>query len=262
MRAPRFAAIGGAGWLGGALVRAALDTGVIAAETTVVTSRSLRREGFDAYAGLTVTADNAAAARDADIVLLTVRPQDLAGMDLNLSGKLVMSVMALVPMAELHRRFLADRIIRAMPNAAAANGLSYSPFLVSAGASEEDSAFAQAFLSASGIAERINSEAELDYLTGLTGSGPAFFAMFAAAMERNAVAHGLPADRARRAISQLVKGAALELAGAPSMQELVDVFLDYDGTTAAGIRAAEANNLDAVVHAMLSAAAKKAAEGI
>lgn len=255
----RLAAIGGTGWLGGALVRAAIEAGVIGASGTTITSRSGRRTGFEAYPGLSFTHDNRAAAGGADAVLLTVRPQDLEGIDLDLSDKLVISVMAMVPAAELTRRFGARRIIRAMPNAAAARGLSYSPYLVSEGATDGDTAFAHAFLAASGLAERVAGEAELDYLTGLTGSGPAFFAALAAAMERDAVSRGLPPDQARRAILQLVRGAALELAAAPSMQALVDVFLGYEGTTAAGLRAAEAEGLDGLVRSMLAAAENKAA---
>lgn len=261
MGEPRLAAIGGTGWLGGALVRAALDAGVISARRTSVTSRNGRRDGFERFPTLTFSCDNVKVAAEADIVLLAVRPQDLDIIELDLSGKLVVSVMALVPMAELQRRFGAVRMIRAMPNAAAAEGLSYSPYLVSEGATEEDVAFAHAFLSASGLAERVANEAMLDYLTGLTGSGPAFFAVLATAMERDAVKWGLPPDMACRAINQLVKGAASALADAgPSMQSLVDVFLDYKGTTAAGIRAAEANGLETLVRTMLSAAENKARE--
>lgn len=259
MEGPRLAAIGGTGWLGGGLVRAALHSGVISATRTTVTSRNQRRDGFEAFPALSFTSDNAEAAAEADIVLLAVRPQDLDAIKLDLPGKLVISVMALVPMAELHQRFGTERVIRAMPNAAAAQGLSYSPYLVSDGATEEDAAFANAFLAASGLAERVASEAMLDYLTGLTGSGPAFFATLASAMERDAVAWGLPPEMARRAITQLVKGAATALADAgTSMQSLVEVFLDYEGTTAAGIRAAEAHGLDGLVHAMLAAAESKA----
>ncbi len=258
----RLAAIGGGGWLGGALLRAALDRQVITAENTVITSRRATSVGFEAYRGLRLTADNAAAAAEADIVLLAVRPQDLQTMSLDLRGKLVLSVMAMVPLDTLHARFGAIRMVRAMPNAAAERSLSYTPLLGTGDLSAEDRAFVERFFAASGLAEWVSTERQLDYLTGLTGSGPAFFAALAAAMEKDAILHGLPEAMAGRAIMQLLKGAAGELSGSRTPRELVDIFLGYEGTTAAGLAAMAENGLAGMVRAMLEKAAEKAATSI
>lgn len=259
MDAPRFAALGGGGWLGGALMRAALSQGVIDASTTTVTSRRGSIEGYGGFPGVTVTADNSAAASAADVVLLTVRPQDLDALSLDLSGTLVLSVMAMVPMADLAARFNAKRIIRAMPNAAAERGLSFTPVLASGDATDTDRAFATRFFAASGEVALVETEDQLDYLTGLTGCGPAFFASLAAEMERDAVNRGVDPALASRAIRQLLKGAAGDLAGDRSAAEITEIFLGYRGTTAAGLRAMEANGLSGMVRAMLDAAEKKAA---
>lgn len=258
MAETRLAALGGGGWLGGALVRAALEKGVFRPEATTITSRKGAVTGFDAFPGIRVTADNPMAARDADVVLLTVRPQDLDALSLDLSGKLVLSVMAMVPMDDLKRRFGAERIIRAMPNAAAERGLSYTPLVASADIGEQERQLAVGFFAASGLAEWVPTEDTLDYLTGLTGSGPAFFAALAAAMEADAISQGLDAAQAGRAIRQLLKGAAPELAGERSPEALVDIFMDYRGTTAAGLAAMRENGLGDMVRAMLDAAQRKA----
>ncbi len=259
MKGWRLAALGGGGWLGRALILAALQRGVIAPADICITSRRGRLEGFEAFPAVTVSADNQAAPLVSEAVLLAVRPQDLDQLSLDLSGKLVLSVMAMVPMEEIRRRFGSVRIIRAMPNAAAEQCLSFTPLLASPETTPEDRSLAAAFFGASGLAEWVATESELDYLTGLTGSGPAFFAALAAAMERDAVAQGLPPALASRAIGQLIKGAAPMLAGERSPADLVDIFLDYQGTTAAGLKALEENGLSTLVRVMLEAAREKAA---
>lgn len=259
MEGPRFLAVGGGGWLGGALVRAALRERVIDPACTTVTSRRGSVEGYGAYPAVAMTADSTTAAEQADVVLLTVRPQDIDALSLDLSGKLVLSVMAMVPMADLATRFGAKRIIRAMPNAAAERDLSFTPLIASAGASEADRAFAGRFFAASGEVATVGSEDQLDYLTGLTGSGPAFFAGLAAQMERDAIARGLDPALAGRAIRQLLKGAAGDLSGTRSPSEITEIFVGYEGTTAAGLRAMQANGLGEMVRAMLDAAERKAA---
>lgn len=258
-----FGAVGGTGWLGSALVSAALAKGVIAEEKTCVSTRSGRRGSLSRFPALGFTADNQALVEAADIILLTVRPQDIDALSLDLSGKLVLSVMAMVPMAVLKARFGAARFIRAMPNAAAEQCLSFTPLLVGPDVSQEDRAFAHAFFAASGEVEEVADEAMLDYFIGLTGSGPAFFASLAAAMERDAVKRGLGAETARRAIKQLLRGAASALTdNETTMQGLVDTFLDYQGTTAAGLRAMEEAGLDRLVRAMLAAAEAKTAKSL
>lgn len=259
----RFGAIGGTGWLGSALLAAALKQGVIDETATTVSTRSGRRGNLAPFAGLTFTTDNRALAETADIILLTVRPQDIASLSLDLSGKLVLSVMAMVPMAALQARFGKARYVRAMPNAAAEQGLSFTPLLAGETVTQADLAFAHRFFSASGTVESVTDEGMLDYFTGLTGSGPAFFASLAAAMERDAVSRGVGADLAARAVKQLLRGAAHQLtAEETTMQGLVETFLDYQGTTAAGLKAMDAAGLEHMVHAMLAAAEAKAANSL
>jgi pyrroline-5-carboxylate reductase len=121
--------IGGTGWLGGALLRPALAKGFVAAADLILSSRSGKTAGFEAWPDIRFTTDSQVLAAQSDIVILSVRPEDLDGLDLDLSGKLVISVMARVPAATLLARFKSERIIRAMPNACAEQGLSFTPWL-------------------------------------------------------------------------------------------------------------------------------------
>lgn len=254
-----FGAIGGAGWLGAALLRAALEAEVLAPEQVWISSRSSQPAGFEAWPGLHLTRDNAVLARACDRVLLSVRPQDVPALDLDLSGKLILSVMAMVDMETIRERFGTDRIIRAMPNAAAEQRLSFTPLLFSSACSASDRAFARDFFHASGETVEVSSEEELAYFTGLTGSGPAFFAAFADAMIRDAERQGIKPEVAECAVRQLLRGGLSLLAERPeSPARMVETFLAYEGTTAAGIVAMRESGLQRVVESALTAAQQRA----
>ncbi|MDP9628791.1 UNVERIFIED_ORG: pyrroline-5-carboxylate reductase [Ensifer adhaerens] len=192
--------------------------------------------------------------------MLSVRPQDLDAIALDLSGKLVISVMAMVSLADLAARFEARRIIRAMPNTAAEKRLSFTPWLASPDTTEADCAFAERLFEASGKVQRIATETELDYFTALTGSGPAFLAVFADAMISDAVTKGIERGIAERAVRQLFLGGSTLLAGSKQTpDEIVQTFLDYAGTTAAGLEAMAAADIHTPIARGLTAAAAKAA---
>ena len=102
------------------------------------------------------------------------------------------------------------------------------------------------------------SEAEIDYLTGLTGSGPAFPALLAEAMMKHAIAHGLDRDIARRAVNMLMIGSGRLLEGRNDCPgDTVNTFLNYRGTTAAAIEDMRAAGFDTAVARGLEAAFAK-----
>lgn len=111
----------------------------------------------------------------------------------------------------------------------------------------------QALLGCCGLAEEVPSEDQLDYLTGLTGSSPAFPALLADAMIRDAVERGLDRDMARRAVAGAVAGAS-QLLGDAEPADLVQTFIDYRGTTAAALEAMLDGGFRRLVHKGLKAA--------
>ena len=251
--------IGGAGWLAGALLRSALAKGAVLAEDLILSSRRPQVSGFEAWPAIRTTTDNAELARRSDIVILSVRPEDLAGVEADLTGKLVVSVMARVPMAEIGKRFGCDRMVRTMPNASAEQAQSFTPWHASPAVTAEDKTFISTFFGASGIARGVPEEADIDYFTGLTGSGFAFPALMARAMIEHAVENGVAPDLADVAVRQLMLGAGIYVSESKeSAAEIVKTFVDYGGTTAAGLTAMIDRGSDAVVKAGLDAAWKRA----
>ncbi|RWM24456.1 pyrroline-5-carboxylate reductase dimerization domain-containing protein [Mesorhizobium sp.] len=252
--------VGGAGWLGGAIAGAALAAGAVRVEDLALSYRSARPDRFP---GAFWTDDNQALADRSDVIMLSVRPQHWPSLELDAKGKLVISVMAGIRLAEIGEKHGTRRIVRTLPNAAAEVAKSYTPWIASSDATEDDRAIVRAIFEACGVEDEVATERDIDYLTGLTGSGPAFPALLADAMMRDAIAFGLSPDVARRAVNTVLAGTGwlLELDDV-SPADTVEAFLDYRGTAAAGIETMrEAGFNEAVAKGLAAAFLKSIAMG-
>jgi len=258
--APVVGIVGGGGWLGRSIASQALASGVIADKSLIVSSRSPRRGGLDKWPAVEWTSDNKDLVRRAGVIVLSVRPHQFFDLSLDVGRSLVISVMAGVSMGTLQSRLGTTRVVRAMPNAAAEIGLSYTPWLAGAGVTEHDRTFVRALFESCGEADEVGTEDDIDYLTGLSGSGPAFPALLASAMLSHAKGRGLPPDVARRAVLGVVCGASrLLAAGDGTPEQMVQTFIEYEGTTAAGLREMMGNGFVEAVHAGVDASAATAA---
>jgi pyrroline-5-carboxylate reductase len=192
------------------------------------------------------------------MIILSVRPEDWPSVVVSAPGKLVMSVMAGIPLADIVDRLETDRVVRALPNAAAEVAASYSPWIASPAVTEGDRTLVRELLSACGTEDEVGEEANIDYLTGLSGSGPAFPALLADAMMKDALRQGIQANVALRAVQGVLKGAGrlLDLHGS-SPAETVEAFVAYRGTTAAAISSMRVAGFDAAVASGLAAAADR-----
>jgi pyrroline-5-carboxylate reductase len=254
----RLGIIGATGWLGGALTRALIAGGLGPATDLVLLNRSGARPAeFDhPRIGWAKDVDDLVARSDA--VVLSVRPEDFAALHLRAPGRLVVSLMAGVPLAALEE-MIGGRVVRAMPNAAAELNRSYTPWLAGAEVTQEDRAFVRALLVRIGTEDEVRDEGQIDYLTALSGSGAAYPALLAAALLSHAHATGLPDRVALRAVEAVVcDGADLLRTRIGSAPDLVEAYRAYRGTTAAGLDAAEKGGFSDSVASALEAATQKA----
>ncbi|MBX5199350.1 NAD(P)-binding domain-containing protein [Rhizobium sp. NZLR10] len=251
----RIGIIGGSGWLGGAIAASILDAGLLEPRKL---SLSYRGKQPDRFLNSFWTADNQALADRSDVIFLSVRPDDWHPLDVDAGGKLVISVMAGIGLAALSQHHKTGRVVRALPNAAAEVAKSYTPWIGTSEVTENDGAVVRAIFEACGSQDEVARESDIDYLTGLSGSGPALPALLAAAMMDDAVARGLPAEIARRAVNTVMTGAGRLLERRDeSPEDVVQTFLDYRGTTAAAIESMRAAGFDASIAKGLSAAFEK-----
>lgn len=252
----RIGVIGGSGWMGGAIAAALLEAGVVRPEDLSLSFRSRRPDHLPDRCW---TAENQALADRSDVIILSVRPGDWTSLSAHCPDRLVISVMAGIRLDALARRHGTSRVVRALPNAAAEVARSYTPWVAAGNVDEADRAIVRAIFEACGTQDEVAGESEIDYLTGLSGSGPAFPALLASAMMKDAIAFGLSPKVARRAANAVLAGTGrLAERGDESQDDVVQRFLDYRGTTAAAIEAMRAAGFDAAVAEGLAAAFAKA----
>jgi pyrroline-5-carboxylate reductase len=252
---PRVGIVGGNGWIGGALARALVAADVLPVSSLTLSCRSAPPDWLP---GATWTHDNQTLAEASDVIVLSVRPQDWGAVILAAPGKLVVSVMAGIPLADIAARTGTDRVVRALPNAAADVGCSWTPWTASHAVTDADRGTVRRLLGACGTTDEVPREADIDYLSGHSGTGPAYPALLATALIRDAVAHGIPAEVARRAAVGILIGTGriFEKTG-EDPADTVAAFVDYGGVTAAAINAMRAGGFDELVSAGLAAALKK-----
>ena len=251
----RLGILGATGWLGQALGLGLISKGLWPAERLVVLNRSGKVGG---YAGHPViwARDAADLCVQSDIVILSTRPEDFPPDGFDAGNRLVISFMTAWTLEKLAARWPAARWVRAMPNGGASVGRSYTPW-VAPGLADEDAALVARLLSAMGDQDRVEDEGQLDYLSTLSGSGPAYPALLARAMLRDAAARGLPEPVARRAVEAVICGSAALLEGRiGGLQEIIDAFLSYKGITAAGMAVAGPAFDQAMQEALAAASAK------
>ncbi len=257
----------GAGQMATALAKGWLDAGLVTAATLRASDPfPAARERFRAATGGAVTADNHEVVKNSRVLVLAVKPQMMAPLLAEISGEIqeshvVISIAAGVTLKKLADGLLANhRLVRVMPNTPCLLGASAAGFAVGPGAKPEDSALVERLFNAVGKAFAV-PEYQLDAVTGLSGSGPAFVYVMIEAMADGGVRMGLPRDVAQTLAAQTVLGAArmvLETGQHPG--QLKDAVTSPGGTTIAGLHALERGGMRAAVMDAVEAATKRATE--
>ncbi|EIL97169.1 pyrroline-5-carboxylate reductase, partial [Rhodanobacter sp. 115] len=237
----RIAFIGG-GNMARSLIGGLLKTGVAAADIRIAEPQAEAREALARDFGVTTFADNALAIHDADVVLLAVKPQVMPAIreglrdTLQRQRPLLISIAAGVRLDQLERWFGNLPIVRCMPNTPALIGAGATGLCANARVSAPQRAQAQHILDAAGLTRWIDDEALMDTVTGLSGSGPAYFFALVEALEDAATAQGLPRDTARALAVQTCLGAGRMLAeSGEAPGELRRRVTSPNGTTQAAL---------------------------
>jgi pyrroline-5-carboxylate reductase len=253
--AHRLVVVGG-GNMGAALVGGLLACGWSAADLAIVEVIEARRDALGAmFPGVECSAE----VRAADAAVIAVKPPDVPAAVTAAVGagcSRVLSIAAGVPLAALQTAGGSSvAIVRAMPNTAALVGKGAAAIAPGPTAGEDDLAWAEEILGAVGTVVRVG-EAQLDAVTGLSGSGPAYLFLVAEALIDAGVLTGLPRPTAEALVHQLFVGAAALLSERGDAAGLRAMVTSPGGTTAAGLRVLEEHGvrsamLEAVVAATL-----------
>lgn len=207
-------AVIGCGTMGEAIVRGLFRSGKLLPSQVHATDR--RPELVESLArdhGMKVTQDNLAAARECSLALLCLKPQHMAGaldndpMRAALEGKAVISIAAGVRLAQLSAWLPKSALIRAMPNTPAVIGQGMTVLARAKGVTDAQVAQALEIFNGVGRATELD-ESNMDVVTALNGSGPAFVFLVMEALADGAVMMGLRRDVAVAIAAQMMQGAA------------------------------------------------------
>lgn len=221
-------------------------------------------EQFCKLTGGTAHPSPVAALEHADVILLAVKPQYLteavAAFREAIGERLVISIVAGATIASLEALTGTRRIVRVMPNTPALVGEGMSCIAASEAVPEADLAETETLLSAVGLCRRV-SEKQLDAVTGLSGSGPAFVLEFIQALADGGVYAGLPRATAIELAVQTVLGSAKMARDAKTpIGELRDAVISPAGTTSRGVMELAKGAFSATVAQAVAAAADRSAE--
>ena len=266
LRGKRIAVVGG-GKMGGALVEGMISGSLVKPEAVVVSDTDeARRREISRSCGAAVTADNREAVRGADVVLLAVKPQNMAEVLAGLSGAVSPAALVISIAAGIATAFIEGglggkiRVVRVMPNMPALIGEGAAALAPGAHATEADLALARHIFAAVGITVDVREEL-MDAVTGLSGSGPGYAFLIIEAFTEAGVRTGLPRETALRLISQSLLGAAkLCLKGEKPPAELRAMVTSPGGTTLAGLKVLEERKVYDALIAAVEAATRRSAE--
>jgi pyrroline-5-carboxylate reductase len=257
---PRLVVVGG-GRMGGALVGGLLAAGWSPRVIAVVEASAGRRDELAvAFPGVEVTAD----VRSGDGAVVAVKPADAEGACRALGATAtprVLSIMAGVTLADLSTWLGPGTVaLRAMPNTPALVRAGVSALAGSEQATEADRAWAEEILGAVGRVVRVD-EGDLDAVTGLSGSGPAYVFLVAEALVDAGVAAGLsPEVSATLAIATLAGAGRLLVETDDGPAALRAQVTSPGGTTEAGLRVLEEAGLRHALSAAVAAATARSRE--
>lgn len=218
--------------------------------------------------GLNVTSDNSAAVAAADIVVLAVKPQVMKSVATDLAAAvqsrrpLVVSIAAGISLEALERWLGgAVALVRCMPNTPSLVQTGASGLFANSRVSDEQRQQASAVLEAVGIALWVQSEAELDAVTAISGSGPAYYFMLMEAMTAAGVKLGLSEETARGLTLQTALGAArMACSSDVDPAELRRRVTSPNGTTERAINTFQAEGFEALVENALTACRDRSIE--
>ncbi len=248
----------------GGLIANGMKTELLSAADPDDGQRKLLFDQFD----LDTSSDNNAVIAEADVVVLAVKPQimhdvinDIAE-TLNVSSKLIISIAAGVRLDSImHWLEQPAAVVRVMPN---------TPALIQAGAaalfanehtSDAQKNIAESMMRSVGTAIWLDAEDQMDAVTALSGSGPAYFFYFMEAMEKAATEMGLSDDNARLLTIETALGAAkMALLSSSDPALLRKQVTSPGGTTEQALNTLIQGKMDELIHKAMEAAKQRSIE--
>lgn len=260
----RIAFVGG-GNMASAIIGGLLRRGLPTEQIQVVEPFEAARQALQQRHGVAAQPTASAALAGVELLVWAVKPQSFraaaAPVAPHVGKALQLSVMAGIRSADIAAACGQDRIVRCMPNTPALVGAGITGMFGAPGVGADDRALAEAVIRTTGEVLWVEREQQLDAVTALSGSGPAYVFYFLEAMQRAGGELGLPAEQARRlAVATFAGGARLAADSPEPLATLRERVTSKGGTTAAALALLQQAGAQEVFVQAMHAACRRAAE--
>ena len=258
----------GGGNMASALINGLLTDGTPADSIIVAEPDAVKRESLAARFGIRSREDNEGAAREADVLILAVKPQILKSVAEELSPMLrqrrplCLSIAAGIKHESL-QRWLGEEVplVRTMPNTPAMLQAGATGLYASAEVTEQQREQAERIMRSVGLTSWVKNESQMDTVTAVSGSGPAYFFLIMEAMEQAGIDLGLEPGTAHLLTLQTALGAArMAMENAATLAELRASVTSPGGTTEQAIQSFEDNGLRDIISRAMTSARDKSVE--
>jgi len=258
----------GGGNMAGSLISGLISNQYAPDKITVTDLDTVKLEQLKQQYSINTQTDNLKAVANADIIVLAVKPQVLNNVCADIkeiaqkNRPLFISIAAGIRSTDIDRWLGGNQsLVRCMPNTPALIQAGATGLFANAKTSREQKAQAEHILSAAGITLWVDNETQLDAVTAVSGSGPAYFFLFLEAMQHAGTQLGLDESSAAMLAKQTALGAArMAIEGSDSPTTLREKVTSKGGTTAAAIASFESNNFSQIIEQALTAAHDRAIE--
>jgi len=256
----------GVGNIANAIINGSLSAGALKAEDLILFDTMQNKLADFVLKGATAAESIKELAEKSDILFLTVKPQVVMSVldeiKPYISGNtLIISPVAGVKIQKINTALGGNKkIIRVMPNTPLMYSAGATAIAAGAGVSDEEKVFCEKIFAASGVTATLPEE-QIDAVTGISGSSPAFFMRFAREIINEGVLQGVDSNTAQKLVIGTMLGTAkMMLESDRSIDELIKAVASPGGTTEAGLKTMDSLDFDSSVAKTISAAVNRSKE--
>jgi pyrroline-5-carboxylate reductase len=255
----------GGGNMARSLIGGLIARGAKPARMTVADPVAAALERLAQQYGVNTTRDNSTAVAGAQAVILAVKPQELRTVTQQLAASLqhrpvLISVAAGITAADIRTWSGGLPVVRCMPNRPALEGCGVTALYATPDVPADARALSEQILGAVGATLWLETESQMDVVTAVSGSGPAYFFLLIEMLEQAGISLGLGADVARRLATETAYGSGcMARSASESPATLREQVTSKGGTTEAALRHLEAHKVRDIFAEAVAAAARRSA---
>ena len=256
----------GSGKMASAIIKGLIKTNFAKPESIIATQAG--QDGLEKKSqelGIKITLDNKELVKNSDVIFIAVKPNQVLGVleeikSFVTSEKLVVSIAAGVNLKKLENNLPAEsKVIRVMPNTPALVGEGMSGMIGGSFVNESDIEYVKNLLSTIGKCIVVDSEAQMDIVTAISGSGPAFFYKVINDIARAGEKLGMDYDKALLlSIQTSIGSAKMALNRDISMEQLISNVATKGGCTAVGVDCMNENDTESLFYEVIKSTTQKA----